>query len=575
MKISIFKKIFFGYALIILSMAGLVLLITLAQIRGHFSETLEAQLTQKAQMEAPDVEAAVGAGDTARIRAILRDAAARTPERFTVMDPSGVVLADTQADPLRMENHRDRPEFMRALEGGPGASIRASHTLGVEMLYVAVPLRDGGRIIGVLRLSLPLQGVRLLTRHLRTRIASVVAFLVLLSLAGAFALARHLAGPVRILSAASKRLAGGDFETRLFLRRRDELQDLADSFNGMASRLEGLFRDSALKTQELRHVLDSLQDGLLSMDASGAITLANPVFCVLAGGPDPVGRPYWEALREPSFTDLMRGALDTHSRREGEVAFGERIFWCGATPLDGNSGVVVLLHEITQTRRLERMKRDFVVNASHELRTPLTAIAGFVETLEDEVGEGQRRYIEIIKRHTRRLTALVQDLLILSELEERGLRFQREPVALKPLLEECLTIFEPRARERGLELILEVNDDLPPVQADGFRLEQVFINLIDNALKYTEHGSVTIRAEREQGGYVRIQVRDTGIGIPRTHLERIFERFYVVDKSRSRKMDGTGLGLAIVKHIVALHDGAIAVESTPGKGTVFTLHLPY
>ena len=298
------------------------------------------------------------------------------------------------------------------------------------------------------------------------------------------------------------------------------------------------------------------------------------MFCALVGGPDPVGRPYWEALREPSFTDLMRGALESRTRREGEVALGERIFWCGATPLEGNNGLVVLLHEITQTRRVERMKRDFVVNASHELRTPLTAIAGFVETLEDEVGEGQRRYIEIIKRHTRRLAALVQDLLTLSELEERGLRFQREPVAFKPLLEECLAIFEPRAREKGLALILEAGDDLPPVSADGFRLEQVFINLIDNALKYTEHGGVTIGAGREQDGRVFVQVRDTGIGIPRAHLERIFERFYVVDKSRSRQTDGTGLGLAIVKHIVALHEGAIAVESTPGQGTVFTLHLP-
>jgi two-component system, OmpR family, phosphate regulon sensor histidine kinase PhoR len=574
MNISIFKKIFFGYALIILAMAGLVLLVSLTQIRGHFTETLEVQLTQKAQLDAPDVEAAVAAGDVARIHSLLRDAAARTPERFTVVDASGMVLADTQADPLRMENHRDRPEFMRALEGEPGAGIRASHTLGVDMLYVAVPLHDHGRIIGALRLALPLEGVRLLTRRLRLRIISVVALLALLSLAGSFFLARHLSGPIRVLSAASKRLAGGDFETRLFLRRGDELQDLADGFNGMAARLEELFRESAFKTRELRQVLDSLQDGLLAVDASGTVTLANPVFSSLAGGPDPVGRPYWEALREPSFTDLIRGALDARSRREGEMVFGERIFWGEATPLGGENGLVVLLHEITQARRLERMKRDFVVNASHELRTPLTAIAGFAETLEDEVGEQQRRYVGIIKRHTRRLTALVQDLLSLAELEERGLRFERSPVAVKPLLQECIAIFEPRAKEKGLALTLEAGDDLPPVPADPFRLEQVFINLIDNALKYTEHGGVTVGAEREEGGRLRIQVRDTGIGIPRAHLERIFERFYVVDKSRSRQTDGTGLGLAIVKHIVALHEGAVTVESTPGQGTVFTLHLP-
>jgi len=573
MKIPLFYKIFSGYVLVIAVLAGLVIAVSFSLIRAQFVDTLDAQLAQKARLLAPDLEPAVRGGDRAGVRALLATATLRSPERFTVITTGGLVLGDTQADPLHMENHRDRPEFIMALNGEAGNSIRHSRTLGEDLLYVAVPLMDGERIVGALRLSLPLKDVSHLTRHLRIRIASIVLVLAALSLLGAFFLARHLSGPVRALSTASRRLADGNFETRLFLKRRDELQDLAEGFNAMATRLEALFSESALKAEELRHVLDSLQDGLLAVDASGNLTLANPVFCALVGRDDLLGRPYWEALREPAFTDLLRGVLKTRIRGEAELSLGDRIFFTGATPLEEGGGLVVLLHDITQRRRLESMKKDFVVNVSHELRTPLTAITGFVETLEEETGEPQRRYIEIIKKHTQRLSALVQDLLTLSELEEQGFRLQRERVSLKPLVEGCAKIFEPRLKEKGLELRLEFGDALPAVDADPFKLEQVFINLIDNAVKYTEKGSIRVTAGPE-GDRVRIRVMDTGIGIPREHLQRIFERFYVVDKSRSRQAAGTGLGLSIVKHIVALHGGTVDVASTLGRGTTFEILLP-
>jgi two-component system phosphate regulon sensor histidine kinase PhoR len=573
MKIPLFHKILMGYVLVIAALAGLVLAVSFSLIRAQFVETLDSQLAQKARLLAPDLIPAAATGDVDGIRTLLKNAASHTPERFTVIDTEGRVLGDTQADPLSMENHRDRPEFMRALNGEAGNSIRPSHTLGEELLYVAIPLKDGERVVGALRLSLPLKDVGQVTRRLRVHIATVVLLLAALSLVGAFFLARHLSGPVRALSEASRRLAEGNFETRLFLQRRDELQDLAEGFNAMASRLEALFRESALKTEELRHVLDALQDGLLAVDASGNLILANPVFCALAGRGDLLGRPYWEALRDPDFTDLVRENLKARSRGDAELAIGDRTLRCAAAPLEEGGGLVVLLHDITQERRLEAMKRDFVVNVSHELRTPLTAISGFVETLEEGADEDQHRYIEIIQKHTRRLSAIVQDLLTLSELEERGFRLRREPVRLRALVEGCAKIFEPRLKEKGLDLRLGIPETLPTVDGDPYKLEQVFVNLIDNAVKYTESGSIAVDAEPD-GDRLRVRVRDTGIGIPREHLPRLFERFYVVDKSRSRQVSGTGLGLSIVKHIVQLHGGTIEVESAPGRGSTFTILLP-
>ncbi|MCX5810579.1 MAG: ATP-binding protein, partial [Proteobacteria bacterium] len=234
---------------------------------------------------------------------------------------------------------------------------------------------------------------------------------------------------------------------------------------------------------------------------------------------------------------------------------------------------IVLLHDITDFKNLERMKKEFIANISHELRTPLTAIKGFVETLEDEEDVKNKRYLEIIKRHADRLIHIVGDLLLLSENEEKGAELELEEVSLKNIIENVLKIFENRAKEKNININVTIQDTLPFIQADPFKLEQMFINLIDNAIKYTEEGEITISIT-ENNGLIVINVRDTGIGISNEYLPRIFERFYVVDKSRSKRLGGTGLGLSIVKHIVNLHGGTIDVESTPGKGTQFIITLP-
>jgi len=246
---------------------------------------------------------------------------------------------------------------------------------------------------------------------------------------------------------------------------------------------------------------------------------------------------------------------------------------CCATFVALREQIVIVFSDITEAKNMEKIKKDFVVNVSHELRTPLTAIKGFAETLEDEAGENVKNYAGVIKRNTDRLINIVQDLLLLSELEEKGSKLESEEVDLKHLVDNVIRIFKSRLAEKGLDFHLKVEEGLPVIKGDSFKLEQMLINLLDNAIKYTEKGTIVV-ALKQKDETVEITVEDTGIGIPQEHLARIFERFYVVDKSRSKKLGGTGSGLSIVKHIVLAHKGTIDVKSSLSRGTTFTVRLP-
>jgi two-component system phosphate regulon sensor histidine kinase PhoR len=285
------------------------------------------------------------------------------------------------------------------------------------------------------------------------------------------------------------------------------------------------------------------------------------------------GKFYWEVLREPNFSDLIKKVQQEKRSRTEELSLDEKSYLCSATYLDSRGETVITLHDITEVKKVEKIKKDFIMNISHELRTPLTAIKGFVETLEEEVDRDKRHYLEIIKRHTDRLINIVKDLLILSELEEKETKLEVEEVDVAALVKDIMKIFEQKLKDKRLEVEVKVEEKIPSVKGDPFKLEQMFINLIDNAVKYTEKGKITIAVERKEDR-IAIEVKDTGIGIPREHISRVFERFYVVDKSRSKRLGGTGLGLSIVKHIALLHGGEVAVESDPGKGTSFTVLLP-
>jgi two-component system phosphate regulon sensor histidine kinase PhoR len=397
--------------------------------------------------------------------------------------------------------------------------------------------------------------------------------MILVALAIAFVLARSVSGPVREVIDASARVAAGDFGVTVSTRRSGEFKRFAQSFNAMTGKLQALFDETRTKNDEIRGILGSMREGLCVLAADDRIELSNASFRRAAVTESPEGRFFWEVVRSTPLHEAVKKARASKGEASAEGTVGNRVYFASVTPLATGDRLVVTLHDITELRALEKTKKEFVVNVSHELRTPLTAIKGFLETVETRAEEENRPYLEIIRRNTDRMIAIVGDLLVLSELEERGPKIDKTALDMKPLAESILKLFEKRARDKGLSLALEVPASLPPIQADAGQMEGLLLNLVDNAVKYTENGAVKVRLS-VRDGQLAIDVEDTGPGIGEDHLPHVFERFYVVDKSRSKKLGGTGLGLSIVKHIALAHKGTVSVRSRVGEGTTFSVIMP-
>jgi two-component system phosphate regulon sensor histidine kinase PhoR len=571
---SLFGKLFGAYLCIILFFSLLMLSVSFNAFRNYSITIHTHDLQNLATALLPQVTPLFLENKEKELDRLVKDLGSDISTRITIVKSDGVVVADSEKDPLLMENHRFRPEILQVLGGEPGTSIRFSSTVQEEMLYVAVPIPGREKTAGVLRVSLFLADYNKLFSQVRNSILSSAIALSLIALLAAFLFSRNAARPVRELSAAARRLASGDFTTRVFIRDTGEMQDLASSFNYMIDEINKLFARLSDQSDQLRSIISSIQEGLLVFDPKGKITLCNESFKKIVQNSSMEGKFYWEVVRIPRFNELITKVReDKASYRVEELPLHDATFLCSISYLPEREETVVILSDITTMRRVERMKKDFVVNVSHELRTPLTAIKGFVDTLEETVEGTNKHYVEIIKRHTDRLVNIVQDLLTLSELEERETLLTLEEVNPEELIRRISLLFEPRMREKGLAWTWNIEPDVSSIKADSFKLEQALINLIDNAIKYTERGTVTLSL-KNRNGHIVIDVSDTGIGIPEEHLSRIFERFYVVDKSRSKRLGGTGLGLSIVKHIVLLHNGTIDVHSTPSNGTTFSICLP-
>jgi two-component system phosphate regulon sensor histidine kinase PhoR len=573
MKRSLFLKIFAGYFLIVFLLSVVILLFSFSAIRSHCLNTLTEDLERLAQALKGRVIPYIEESRFQELDAFSKELGKTAKTRITIVNVEGVVLADSEADPGSMENHSYRPEIFQALQGTMGKSIRLSPTLKEEMLYVALPLEKEGRISGVVRVSLHLKDINRLLSDLKAKIALVAAVMTVLLLFIAFLFSQSISGPIKKVIAASREVASGDFDTRVVLERKDELRDLADSYNAMTEELKTFFTELSNKQEELNSIISSIHEGLLVIDKSGKILLSNESVKKITESELMDGRYYWEVVRSSKFDELINQVMEKKESSSAEVEVNEKIYLSSAAYLDSQELAVVTFHDLTEMKRLERIKKEFVVNVTHELRTPLTAIKGFVETLDEKKDKKKQNYLRIIKRNTDRLIRIVEDLLSLTELEEKEFPLEREEVNLNELAESVLKIFEQEAKEKDLYLKLLADEKLPLVRADSFRLEQMFVNLLDNGLKYTEKGGVTVGLKSKEGEVI-IEVEDTGIGIAAEHLPRIFERFYTVDKARSRKLGGTGLGLSIVKHIVLLHGGKIQVKSDLGLGTKFTVTLP-
>ncbi len=571
MKKSIFFKIFYCFCLIIFLISILVFVFSFKTIRHHYINTLSLELKNLAYALKLQVLPFIERKDYNGLDSLVKSVGKKIKTRITVIAPSGEVWADSEKDPRQMENHSNRPEVKQAREKGFGKSLRFSTTVKEEMLYVAIPVKSKGNSVGILRVSLFLKDINKLLNNLRLKIFAIVIFVTLLSLIGAFLFSRNISHPLKELALAFKKLSGGDFSTKVMFRREDEIGELAHSFNRMSEELKRLFNDLSLKQEELNSIISFLEEGLLVLDKEGKIILFNESFKKVVQT-NPEGKFWWEILRNPKIAELIEKVKREKRISSEEIELNGKVFLASFVIIPSKEELIIVLHDITEFKKLERIKKDFVINVSHELRTPLTAIKGYIETLEEEIEGDAKHYLEVIKRHTERLINIVNDLLLLSELEEKGLTQIKENANLRCIVENVFKIFEQKAKEKGLKLNL-ICEGEPVIKGDPFKLEQLFINLIDNAIKYTEKGEVTVSLKRVDKKVI-VSVRDTGIGIPDEHLPRIFERFYVVDKSRSKKLGGTGLGLSIVKHVVLLHNGKIDVKSKVGEGTEFIITFP-
>lgn len=573
MKRSIFLKVFGGYLLIILVLTVLIFILSNSAIRNFHLDILAQNLENLGSSLRFKVLSYFEGFRFEEMDSFVKEFGKEINTRITVVDKEGVVLADSDENPKTMVNHKFRPEIAKALAGEVGRSIRFSNTVKEDMLYVGLPLEREEQIAGVLRVSLYLKNINILLIRLRNNIWSIVLLVTLLALIGAFIFTYSLSRPIKELTLASRRIAAGDFDAKVFLKNRDELKELAQSFNFMSEEIKNLFDKLSQRKEELGSILSSIEEGLLALDKDGKILLSNESFNRIFQRESVEGQYYWEAVRKPEFNELVKRVQKDKKNYSEELNLDGRSYLCSAAFLPSGEEIVITLHDLTEIRNLERIKKDFVINISHELRTPLTAIKGYVETLEEGVDEKAKEYLEIIKRHTDRLILIVKDLLLLSELEEKEVKMETEKVDIKSLIENILIIFEQQLKEKKLKVELKILNKVPNIQGDPFSLEQMFINIIDNAVKYTEKGKIEISLKKEDKN-LSVEIEDTGGGIPEDHIPRVFERFYVVDKSRSRSLGGTGLGLSIVKHIVQQHSGEVRVESTLGKGTKFTVLLP-
>jgi two-component system phosphate regulon sensor histidine kinase PhoR len=519
--------------------------------------------------------------------------------RVTVIDVSGRVLGDSDEPSDKMENHADRPEIKDAEISDVGSSIRFSKTMQRNFFYLAIATKQGPDK-RFLRLSMPLYGIETAMNKIRIRVVIVSLSVFFIIILIGLIQTRSITKSVGEITAFSKEVAAGNFRRRLFLKEKGEIGELGKNISTMAEEMNLRLKQSEQEKHKLETVLGNMSDGLLLTDTKGKIILSNSAVRNLFGITSSVeGRTLMETLRKAELIELIDNVVKGNEgiSRELEIDYPKKLYLMATiAPFAIKAeitGAVLTFHDITRLKKLEEIRKDFIANVSHEIKTPITAIKGYSETLLDgalDDKENARKFLETIKNHSERLNSLVSDLLTLSRIELGDIRIEKTDIHLDEVIESAFTTLKDKAGAKRLYLKKEISKEIILIKADRDRLIQILINLVDNGIKFTEEGGVTIKVKSEKlkvkseekypelltlnsqlRDFVEISVEDTGIGIPKKHLSRLGERFYRVDRARSRALGGTGLGLAIVKHLVKAHGWDMEFESTEGKGT--TVHL--
>jgi two-component system phosphate regulon sensor histidine kinase PhoR len=565
------KRVFLKLLLLILVVVGVSTAALNLLVRRNWEASLRSELDRnlqdKVQMFAARANHEAG---SIPFQQLAAEEAAAARARATIIDRSGKVLADSEANPAEMENHATRPEFVAALQGQPGNDTRTSHTLGTKFRYAAAPTS-----FGAVRLAYPLSYVGLYVGQVQKELleASGISLLVgfIIALIGAESVARRL----RKMVAFAQEIASGHLSARLPESGSDEIAVLAMTLDKTARQLEINFRNLESSRRQLETLLNSMDDAVVAISPKREVVWFNGAMKRLAASSISVGTPLIRAVRDPDFLRVVGDVLE--QRKVQSVTLYSvvpgRTFGMTLAPLP-DGGAVCVLRDNTEIARVERTRRDFIANVSHELRTPLTSLLGYTETLMDESSDSKaREFLEIIRRNAQRMSRLTEDLLTLARVESGEEQLEEAPVSAQELLRDAQVSFSEVAKARGLTIEIDDSPDTQ-VMADKDAIHQVFANLIDNALKYASGSKKIEIGAIERAGELEFYVRDFGPGISSEHLQRLFERFYRVDKARSREAGGTGLGLAIVKHIVLNHRGQAGVSSELGHGSVFWFRLP-
>lgn len=574
MKKSLFYKIFFSYLVIICTSFFLLDILVSDEVKKVLTSQIETELLSYAKLiEQTSLE---------KSSKHLKQVAGTSRSRITLIDARGKVSADSEKEVVLLDNHFNRPEVQEARLRGMGKSVRYSDSLNIDMLYVAVAVQDGKDIKGYIRLARPLHDVQTVIDKVYQYILLTIFIVAIIALLVALFFSYRLYEPIKSMKQFTEKLRRGEPVGSIILRTSDETRTLADNINYLVEELKDKIRIAHEEKSKLMTAFTSMNEGVLIINAQGVIEFVSPVLnnmlSVQYG--DVKGKTLMEAFRS---VDLQKAFVEFKETKENvsrEIILGNMepaILSVGISAVHGNldeEKTMIVFHDVTRLKKLEQIRTDFVANVTHEIRTPLTAIIGYLETIKNGAInniEETKKFIDIILKQAERLNRLVEDLLTISNIEMKETKLDFEEVSLNMAVNNVVSLVDTKAKSKNITIHNNVRENLAPIKADRDKLTQIFVNLLDNAVKFTpENGEVFIE-EKEEGDFVAVSVRDTGIGVPGDEVQRLGERFYRVDRSRSRELGGTGLGLSIVKHLMIAHGGRMEIESQLGKGTKVSL----
>ncbi len=577
MKSRLFLQVFGTYLLIIIVTVLVVSTVVGSQVRTVLEERIEEDLLTYARL--------IDTGSEKGITAGIKSLSEISGSRITIINSEGKVLIDSEVDAATTENHLNRPEVQEARVKGNGRSVRLSRTTNTETMYVAVTSRTA-EPGGYIRLARPLKAVSSSISALNQSLITSILIVSLISVVLALVFAYRLSMPIRQMEEFTEKLRSGQPAGSLYIRAGGEIRQLADNINYLVEQLQNQINAANEEKSKVLAAFASMSEGVLVLDIENRIEAYNRAFRNMIGSRygEVRGKTLLEAFRSTDLQDFYARFIATGNPLSKTINLKEpvpRVLDITISAIKGlphnDRKTMLVFHDVTRIKKLEKMRADFVANVTHELKTPLTAILGFIETLQTgaiEDKETAKKFLDVIGRQALRLNRLIDDLLVISNIELGEMKFYFEGVSLGDSINSALSIIEQKAREKGIEIKKNIPEELPLVRADRDRLVQIFLNILDNAVKFNNPGGEVAVSASERDGEVEVRISDTGVGIPQSEISRLGERFYRVDKARSRELGGTGLGLSIVKHLIMAHGGRMEIESQLGHGTTIRLCFP-